>query len=248
MKTQIVKIPSGKSEIELSGVLSAPDEKALDDFKQTLVIMTHDIPFSHSLDHDNLYPFLRTIFDDHGLQTLMFDFESCGDSDGNEEDFTLQAARNDLQSVLKWAKDKGFEHFIFVAAGVSAALCLEITDKTTRAVFLFWPVVDIAAYAARMFAEGSRSIAGRIISPAMISDMNAYVPTQAMKSLKLPILIQYGANDDAVSAEQIELIKAHFNALRIDITSYTDGGHGLLDPKHRKMASHHIRQFLHKYA
>ncbi len=242
MRTQAVKIQNGNDADELSAVLSMPDGYIAKENRQTLIILAHDIPFGHSHDHDNLYPFLRTVFDDRGLQTLMFDFESCGGSNGDKENFTLDVARRNLQAVLTWAGQHGFNRFIFVGAGITAAICLELTDKTTKSVFLFWPVVDIAAYAKRLTDKNVK------IHDAMFAQMNAYNPEQAMKSLKVPVLIQYGANDDVVGIEQIETIKTRFNALRIDITSYMDGGHGLLDPKHRKMMGHHIGQFLHKYA
>lgn len=239
MKTQSFKIPGGKDGVELSAILSAPDDKSRENLLRTVVIMAHDIPFSHSHDHDNLYPFLRTVFDDHGYHTLMFDFESCGDSYGREEDFTLQTARDNLQAIIQWARQKRFEHIILVGAGVAAALCLEFTDKDTKMVFLFWPIVDLAAYA--------HSVHG--IGPKLVEEMKAYKPDAALKSLKVPVLIQYGAKgDDAMESAQIDLLKTRFHALRLDITSYMDGGPGLTDPRHRKMIGHHMNQFLHKYA
>ena len=246
MKTELVTIATQEEGEAIFAEVSQPDEKGLADIEKTLVVMAHDIPFSDSLDHDNLYPYLRTVFDDHGYHTLLFDFASCGSSGGEEENLSIESARRNLREVLNWARGKGYEKFVLVGAGIAAALCLEETDKTTKMVFLFWPVVDLALYAPHL--REILKIPSRKISPDFLRQMEVYDPRKAMKSLKVPVLIQYGARDDDRGMEQIERIKSGFNALRIDITSYMDGGHGLLDPRHRQMMGHHIRQFLHKYA
>jgi len=252
MRLQQVTIDTDDLEgATLMGEITAPDEQSMDDMNSTLVIMMHDFPYSHSCDHDGLFQHLRGIFDQYGLQTLTFDFESCGESEGLEEDFTLESARENLERTIRWAKRRGFEKYIFVACGAAAALALEQTDKSTRLAFLFWPAVDLAAYAGRLFYQGNdKTIVakGRRIAGDLVTQMKVYDTSAIMKSLKLPILIQYGAQDDIVGVDQIDIIKSGFNALRIDITSYGDGGYGLTDPRHRKMMEHHISQFLHKYA
>lgn len=239
MKAQELEIPTGAEGVFLSAVLSLPDEKLTGENVKTLVVMAHDIPFSHSKDHNNLYPFLRTLFDDHQLQTLMFDFEGCGASGGQVSEFSLDTARRNFNLILDWARDKGFAHFMLVGAGITAALCLEAMDKDTKAGFLFWPVVDLASYAKQVKGFSKR----------FVEQMVSYKPDTAFKSLKVPILIQYGAGEgDSPESAQVDLIKSKFNALRLDITSYAGGGVGLTAPRHRKMIAHHVDQFLHKYA
>ena len=251
MKHQKIQIETDDFEGEtLSGEITASDEDLLVEGDGTLVILLHDFPYSHSRDHNNLYGDLRGIFYDHGFQSLIFDFQSCGESEGYEQEFSLETARENIQRVLKWAQRRGFRKFVFVASGASAALALEFADKDTRMVFLFWPAVDLASYAKRIFYDSDGKVAakGRKIGGDLLTQMEAYDPATALKSLPVPVLIQYGAQDDVIGPEQIDLIKKGFNALRIDITSYADGGYGLTNPRHRDMIAHHIGQFLQKYA
>jgi hypothetical protein len=249
MKYHKIQIETDDLEGEtLLGEITAPSEDLLTEGDRTLVLMLHDFPYSHSHDYNDLYGEIRNILDGHGFHTLMFDFQSCGESEGREEEFTLDAARENLTRVLKWARRRGFTHFIFVASGAAAALALEQSDKTTRMVLLFWPAVDLAAYAKRLFYEedGTTIIAkGRRIGAGLLAQMASYNRAKALKSLRVPILIQYGTQS---GNEQVELLKQGFNALRLDITSYADGNPGLTDPRHRQMVAHHIGQFLQKYA
>lgn len=255
MKIQQVDIPTGEDGYELSGYLSAPDEALSAEMKSTLVVMVHDIPFGHIRQHNDLFGYLRNTFDEFGLNTLCFDFQSCGDSDGEEEDFTLDTARANLKDVLRWGKMRGFQTFMFVAAGAGAVPILEAASETTRAIFLFWPVVDLSSHGQRLFGTAETSITlndiameGRTIGSGFVESLQNYDLRTITKSLRVPILIQYGAQDEQGGSGHIDIIKDRFNALRIDITSYGDGGPGLTDPRHRKMIAHHTAQFLHKYA
>jgi hypothetical protein len=219
--------------------------------EKTLVIFLHDFPYSHSHDHDDFYDEMRQIFAERGLQTLLFDFQSCGDSEGKEEEFNLDTARENFKRVMKWAKRRGYENFMFVASGTAAALALEESDKTTKMVFLFWPAVDLAAYSRDLFyeADGTTVAAkGRRLGGDLLIQMGTYNTHRALKTLNIPVLIQYGAEDDIVKSGQIDTIKKGFKALRLDITSYAEGQRGLPNPRHRQMAAHHTRAFLDKYA
>jgi predicted alpha/beta-fold hydrolase len=231
----------------LAGEISL-SEDAYPKEADTLVIMLHDFPYSHSRDHDDLYGEIRKIFEDHEFQTLLFDFQSCGNSEGREEEFTLETARENLTRVLKWARRQGFARFVFVASGAAAALALEQSDQSTRMIFLFWPAIDLAAHAKKIFyEEDGKTVAakGRRIGGDLLSQMASYDRSKIFKSLRVPVLIQYGTEG---GNEQINLLKQGFNALRLDITSYMGAGPGLTDPRHRQMIAHHIGQFLHKYA
>lgn len=222
-----------------------------DSSEKTLVIFLHDFPYSDSHDHDDLYGGLRDIFSERGLHTLLFDFQSCGDSEGREEEFTLDAARENFKRVLKWAKRRGYGQFMFVASGTAAALALEEADKSTKMVFLFWPVADLAGHSRILFYEADgKTVAakGRRLGGDLLIQMGTYNTHRALKTLNIPILIQYGAEDDILKTSQIDTIKKGFKALRLDITSYAEGKRGLPDPRHRQMAVHHIRAFLDKYA
>lgn len=252
MKHQKFQIETDDLEgASLQAEISMPRENLTEDVEHTLVLFLHDFPYSDSHDHDDLYGSLRDLFWERGLHTLLFDFQSCGDSEGREEEFTLEAARENVKRALTWARRRGYSKFIFVASGTAAALALEETDKNTKMVFLFWPVVDLSTHARILFYEADgKTVAakGRRLGGDLLGQMQSYNPERALKTLNIPILIQYGAEDEIVKTGQIDTIKKGFKALRLDITSYAEGQRGLPDPRHRQMAVHHIRGFLDKYA
>ncbi len=254
MRLDPVFIRTGNEGYELSGYLGSPDETSTNEKAATLVIFLHDLPFGYSQEHDDFYNGLRVPFDDHGLQTLTFDFESFGESDGDAQTFTLEIARRNIQDVLHWARVKGFQKFLFVASGMATPLALETANDDTVMVFLFWPVVQPQPEG----TPGDRLIYFELETPqdhknpaeraALIEDLRKYDAGTLKKSVKFPVQIQYGAKDPAFDPANIDVIKNHFNALRIDITSYADGKTGFPDPRHRDMAIRHVRQFLDKYA
>ncbi len=235
---------------KLYSVMSSPVDRSIESPDKTLVVMIHDIPYGDYREHEDLFSYVRAIFNEHGYQTLMFDFESCGESDGKQEDFDLETVRRNLKEVLVWAQMRGFEKFIFVASGVGSAFALEFSNEKVPMVFLFWPVVDLALHARGLFYDGLNKVIarGRKIGGKLVEQMEHYDPKLAMKSLKIPILIQYGAEDEEVSLSHTDYIKKNFKALRIDITSYLDGKSGLTNPRHRVMIAHHIGAFLDKYS
>lgn len=251
MRYQKVSIETDDLEGEtLAAEISTTDDVQTKEDQTTLVLFLHDFPYAHSHAHNDFYGDLRKQFDDKNFQTLMFDFQSCGESEGREEDFTLEAARENLTRVLKWAKRRGFTDFIFVASGAAAALALEQSDQNTRMLFLFWPAVDLASHAQHLFYEADGltvTAKGRKIGGGLLEQMKGYDRAKTAKSLKIPVLVQYGAQDPQAQA-QIGHIKAELDVLRIDITSYADGGSGLPAPHHREMITRHVGQFLQKYA
>ena len=249
MKQQAVTIELHNGN-KLYAVMSSPDERLVENLDKTLVVMLHDIPYGDYREHEDLFSHVRGVFDDYGYQTLMFDFESCGESDGKPESFDLETARQNLREILVWAQMRGFEKFIFVACGVGAAFALEFTNDKVPMVFLFWPVVDLALHAQGLFYDGLNEVIarGRKIGAKLVEQMENYDPKRAMKTLKIPILIQYGAEDEDVSLSHTDYIKNNFKALRIDVTSYQDGTSGLTDPRHRAMIAHHIGAFSDKYS
>jgi pimeloyl-ACP methyl ester carboxylesterase len=252
MRHQIFQIETDDLEGEsLRAEITATAGEINSYFEKTLVIFLHDFPYGHRHDHDDFYGAMRDVFEDRGFETLLFDFQGCGDSEGKEEEFTLEAARENFKRVLKWAKRWGYGKFIYVASGTSAALALEESNDRTKIVFLFWPAVDLAAYSRTLFYQADgRTVAakGKRVGGDLIDQMASYNMGKALKTLPIPILIQYGAEDDIVKTSQIDVIKNGFGASRIDITSYADGQRGLTNPRHRQMVSHHIRAFLDKYA
>ena len=263
MKKQI-EIATDTDGTFISGHYTAPDSKKVLANKtapETLVIMVHGFP-GDSQSHNDLFGDLEFLFGDYGLHTLRFDCRGCGKSEGKEEGFNLSQAQEDLDMVMKWARSQKFEKFVFVGEGLGAYLCLkkinEDKDSGVKLLMLFWPVLDLADYCRRNFQPFDKDVSqpgeylhetGHKISLGFLEQLSSTGKYLPRPGFPVPVLVQQGARDKIVPVEQLDLLKeAPPPTRRVDITTYQDGDHGLLDPRHRKMIFFHIGQFIEKYA
>lgn len=245
MKTQAVELIAQDGCTILKGTLTAPKERSIQERDSMLALFLHDLPFGHQESHGHFFGDLRPVFNHYQIHTFSFDFRGCGTSGGERSDFTIERAREDLQSALSWARGRGFEKFICVATGTSAALALEEasnTDKEMLMLFLFWPTLDLHTYLQK-FDNGE----GRALPEKMLESFSNYTPPSQDTKIRTPVFIQYGAQDDAYDIEQLEFLKKHIQTSRVDITSYLDGKAGLPDPRHRAMILKHLGIFMEKY-
>jgi pimeloyl-ACP methyl ester carboxylesterase len=256
MAARKIEIAADQGKVYMTGSYSMPSTLSKATGAQTLAIMVHGFPGS-SEGHDNLYALVSKVLNEYGIHTLSFDFRGCGHSEGEEEDFTLARAAEDLRLVLEWATHQMFEEIILVGEGVGAHLCLHAPLTKVKAMIFFWPVIDLGHYANHLFRADDMlannpdkkyaEIGGHRISLDLLCEL-----TQAgfppLPELTIPVLVQYGLDDHEVPpAHHIEKMKEQLHARRLDITGYQEGGHGLLEPKHRKTMLFHIQQFIEKF-
>lgn len=255
--SQIFEIPSGKDKKFMSALYCEPSELTTPDLEKTLVIMVHGFPDSHKQAHEDLFGDLEYLFTTSGLHTMRFDFRCCGSSEGLQEEFTMQSANEDMDTILDWAHKQGFEQIIYVAEGLGAAHVVRKMNKTTRMAFFFWPILDVKGYCEKHYqglvpkdtinvphiiADNNR------IGMPMIDEMQDTDLQPFLDVIRAPILMQYGVKDTMVDEHQIAYFRKHAKAPRIDITSYEDGTNGLSTARHRQMIFYHIGQFLSKFS
>ena len=85
MRHQKVSIETDDLEGEtLAAEISTTEYAETREDQTTLVVFLHDFPYGHSHAHDDFYGHLRKQFSDRNFQTLMFDFQSCGESEGRD--------------------------------------------------------------------------------------------------------------------------------------------------------------------
>ncbi len=238
MSGKKIEIAADGGKAYLSGHYSMPGVLTRYAGAQTLVLMVHGFP-GHRDAHDNLFGDFEALFNQYGLHTLRFDFRGCGHSEGKKDDFTIESAQHDLNLVLTWAEHQAFESVILIGEGLGAHICLHSASPMIRMLMLFWPVTDL-----KLYAGGP---AGTLLPEKLKAEI-AGMGEPAFDDLRIPVLIQYGAQDKTVLPEHTDLLKDRLSARRLDITSYQDGAEGLTDPRHRKMIFFHIGQFLEKYA
>lgn len=222
---------------------------------KTLVLMVHDFP-GHKSSYDNFFGDVEEALTQAGHDTLRFDFRGCGESDGQEENFSLVSAGDDFNSVLHWCRREGYSQFIMVGAGVGAAVAALNIDLAVKAFIMLWPVLEPKLYfksyiAKALMAEGGKPYAeidSHRVGVEFIKELKDLDLVSNLKEIYCPTLIMQGSEDEIVPAVQLDLARGFIPARRIEITVFHDGAHGLPLPSHRKAMLYHIRQFVQKYA
>lgn len=241
----------------LCGVYNAPRDTVFTELDKTLILMLHDFP-GHKSDKNDLYGDIEFLLGNHGFHTLRFDLNGCGESDGQQEEFTLSKALDDVEHVLKWAReDRKYERFVVIGEGLGATLGIMAMQEDIYNLVLLWPALDLKAFQKNAFGlkdspeitEKKNYISkdeNRIGKPFLRELFDLDI-VEYLESVKTPTLIMYGAQDEIIEHFQLDMIRKHIGARRVEITTFQDGGYGLEKLNHRKSMFYHIQQFIQKY-
>ncbi|MEZ5814708.1 MAG: alpha/beta fold hydrolase [Alphaproteobacteria bacterium] len=251
-----VQIPAGES-LYIHGLHSKPDGDPPEGQDKILVIMVHGFP-GNKESHGNVFANLDHILSDKHYHTLRFDFRGCGASDGQAEDFTTDSAMQDFLNVLVWAKNQGYEHFMFICEGLGATIALMNAPEQALCYVLLWPVLDPPLVAKNIFKAGQIEDEWKKTGYVLIGEDRVGIPfieqlekieiTDAIGDLNKPVLIMHGAADETSPISQLDIARANAGTRRMEITSFQDGTHGLPQPNHRRSMFFHIAQFMEKYS
>lgn len=225
-----------------------------------LVIMVHDFPEGSSMRcFDNLYGVIHNRLIDMGFPTLRFDFRGCGKSDKKPEEFCIETATEDIQSIIKWARNKKFHKKIAVISaglGCVATVMAYDADIMSSVVFL-WPVFRpmetplnaIETFDNRNFMAKhdyirfqENKIGFLLANELRQTDLVPY-----LSKIKCATQIQQGTHDEYSSYDHISDIKKHLSGLE-DFGVFEDGDHFLTDPSMRKQVIINATFFLQKHA
>ena len=241
----------------ITAIHSVPFQPTSRRMEQTLVLMSHGFPGNKAY-HNDLYGRIETLLNNRGYHTFRFDYRGCGESDGQEKNFTLGSACEDFQSALYWSKSKGYKRFIYIGEGLGSSLSTMNMDLDVIACIMLWPVFDLDLYRKSAFGitqiteaqmkAGYVEINDRRIGVNFLAEMAKIDIRYAIKEIFAPTLILHGADDKAVEVEQLDLARRYIPAKRVEITTFHDGIHGLPQENHRKNMMFQIQQFIEKYA
>lgn len=242
----------------LCALYNRPVDVGDPDRSRTLVVMAHGFPGGHKSAHDDLYGELQSALTRREFHTLRFDFRGCGESEGFEEHFTLDSAREDFRHIHLWAREQGYKNMAYIGEGLGASLALLSLDLNISALVLLWPVLDLRAHADRLTDglqitdtdrhNGYIDYEGCRMSLRLLKELQTTSLISCMRDAFMPTMILHGTRDAVVPIKDLSLAKSYITARRIDITTVHDGEHGLAKPNHRRMVLHHIGDFLEKYA
>lgn len=251
----IVQIPSDNNHY-IHALWNDHPEKLKKDDGQTLVIMIHGFP-GHKDIHGGVFEDFDKRLSEKQYHSLRFDFCGCGQSDGEEDGFTLASAAADLSAVYSWARAQGYTRFILISEGLGASLCALNLPEDAVSCIMLWPMLALPKVAQHVFAsdvldDGADDIGYVLkdkhkIGVPFIKELSRTNILPALQELKKPLMIMHGAKDEISPIVQIDMVRNHVDAARVEITSFQDGTHGLPDPEHRKMMFYHAMQFIEKY-
>ncbi|HRQ61148.1 MAG TPA: alpha/beta fold hydrolase [Alphaproteobacteria bacterium] len=244
--------PAGQ---EIAASMIRRNDPEAPDTRRTLVLMSHGFP-GHKSAAGDIFGDLEEMLSSKGHDTLRFDYRGCGESDGREENFTVQTACADYEAVQDWARREGYSQFIVIGEGLGATIAALNIGLDVRAFAMLWPVLEPKMYFKNHIAQAVPDPEGRpfsmLDSHRIGKDFAGQIQkldiVHALKEVYCPALIMHGAEDDVVPTSQLELARGFIPARRIEITVFHDGTHGLPLPAHRKAMMYHIQQFVQKYA
>ncbi|MCC6599007.1 MAG: alpha/beta hydrolase [Alphaproteobacteria bacterium] len=252
-----VQIPAG-IDTYIQATHSRPSEDSSAEWDSLLVVMVHDFPGDRNAKHNTFHD-LEFLLRAKGYHSLRFDFRGCGDSGGAEEEFTLELAGEDYQSVMGWAHENGYRRFVLVGEGLGASIALLNMSNAVSCAVMLWPKIDLPLIAQTAFkvesagpqAEMAGHIAldGHRIGYDLINELCTIDIKEPLEKTQCAVLAMHGVMDDISPIDQLDLLREHaYNLQRLEITSFQDGVHALPQLNHRKAMYFHITQFIEKYS
>ena len=241
----------------LTAIHKKPAEQSLADLDRKLVLLIHGFP-GHKAGHSDLYADLEFILVDKGFHTLRFDFIGCGESSGEQQDFTLSKAKESLNAIKKWAKKNGYKEFVFVSEGLGSTIAILNMEINVTCQVMLWPGLDPQYLAKSLFQADKITNESKKTGYAMqghnrigVTFMKELFKTNLkplFRDINMPVLIMHGSADDRYPVEHLSIARQEMVSKRIEITTFHEAEHGLPELDHRKSMFFHITQFLEKFA
>lgn len=241
----------------ITAIHKKPSEKSLEELRRKLVVMIHGFP-GHKSGHSDLYADLEFILVDKGFHTFRFDFIGCGQSDGEQEDFTLTKARECLNAIKLWAKQNGYKELVFISEGIGSTIAILNMEVNVKCQVMLWPGLDPQCLAKNLFHADAISEEDKKqgfvvqdhnrIGLKFIKELHQTNLKPHFRDINTPVLIMHGSADDRFPVDHLNIARQQIVSKRIEITTFHDADHGLPELDHRKSMFFHIVQFLEKFA
>lgn len=254
--TITLQIKTGEDEF-VSAIHAVPPESTIVSHDTKIVIMVHGFP-GHKMAHNDLYGSIESSLIDKGYHALRFDFSGCGESAGQQIHFNLSKAKENLAAIRRWAKDSAYTDLVFISEGIASMIVMEQLSPQDKCHIMLWPCLDPQGLVETLFGTSAVDSAARKagyitrgedhIGVAMIDELQAFDLLPTLQNVTIPALIFHGSEDALFPIENLDIAREHLAAERIEITSFQDGEHGLLQPNHRESMFFHMAQFIEKYA
>ncbi len=167
------------------------------------------------------------------FNVVLFDFRGCGESQGRFEDITLTGQIDDLNSVIKWAKQEGFNKIGCVGRsfGGTTAICAASENKDIYSVVTWAAPADLESVfnMKKYEKDGEFFIIKGIekevkVKQTFFEDIKRYNVYRLVRDISpRPIFIIHGDKDEVVSCESAyKLYNVANDPKRLEIISNDD--------------------------
>ena len=237
---------------ELVGVLHLPEKG-----KPPLVIICHGFQNSKT---DRKFIKLARVLQKEGICVFRFDFEGCGDSEGDPKEITIKNEVADLNSAFKTVQNE-FDLDLKRVAFVGASLGNVVTSlllkqyKISAKTLVFWSQAfnqrellknwyskeDIREIMKKgVIYKGDKKIGKNYFLENKNKDYSS-----ALSELKLPILIIHGKEDKDVPLKFSQQLKRKYKNISLIILPKAD--HKFDDFQSQEQLVRHTQKWLRKY-
>lgn len=185
---------------------------------ETAALLVHGITSEKT--EGGFYTAIAEQLSAHGVTSLAIDLRSHGESEGEQVDFLMSGAINDICSGIELLLSQGAKNIILVAASFSGGLSVRVAEKYPQIIsrlVLFNPRLDYTPWATdpqywengtytdsakkELHIKGFLTRNGFSLSRAMINELLAFDPSQGVTLLNKPILMVHGTKDTVVPIE-----------------------------------------------
>lgn len=237
---------------ELVGVLHLPEKG-----KPPLVIICHGFQNSKT---DRKFIKLARVLQKEGICVFRFDFEGCGDSEGDPKEITIKNEVADLNSAFKTVQNE-FDLDLKRVAFVGVSLGNVVTSlllkqyKISAKTLVFWSQAfnqrellknwynkeDIREIMKKgVIDKGDKKIGKNYFLENKNKDYSS-----ALSELKLPILIIHGKEDKDVPLKFSQQLKRKYKNISLIILPKAD--HKFDDFQSQEQLIRHTQKWLRKY-
>lgn len=228
-----------KEGLKLVGILETPEAKT-----KTCIILCHGATVDK--EEGGIFTELSSRLVKAGFSTFRFDFRGHGESEGNSADMTISNQKQDLESVLRFLKMKGYERFGILSASFSggAVSLFVLSHQNKIKALIYWNSVLDYKYLLKRWLSGNENKRlnekGFVIrsktkyGKKLIKQVSELVLDTKLKELRIPVLFVHGDKDSHVPYSDSVKYSRMLNSRLETIHGAEHGFHG--NKKHANQA------------
>lgn len=208
--------------------------------KDKIVLFCHGIRSNKN--EKGSYDVLAKEIQNHGYNTLRIDFRGHGESAGLDYEVTITKEIEDVESVVKFLRNKGYKEIIILGGSFGASI-ISLVDysefEEVKGLIFWYGALDNynALRNDKFLSEKNKQIAlkegfcttytreGRPFrfGVPLFEEIDKYKPMDTIKNIKMPKIFVHGLVDQYVSYE--EAVKAYNECRNAKLVLIENGDH-----------------------